>query len=138
MKPQIRVFENIEKLSHAAAGLFAEQTTQSVTERGRCLVALNGGGTPSRLFQILADEFRDKVDWSQVHVFWGDERCVLRDDPGSSYGQARELLLDHVPIPGENIHRIRGELEPREAAYDYALILKGFASPPLAWPRFDL
>ncbi len=138
MKPEIRLFENMEELSRAAAGLFAAQAKQSVIERGRCLVVLNGGGTPRRLFQILAEEFRDNVDWSRVHVFWGDERCVPPDDPGSSYGQARESLLVHVPIPDENIHRIRGELEPHEAAEDYALVLKGFASPQLPWPRFDL
>lgn len=138
MKPEIRLFENMEELSRAAAGLFAAQANQSVIERGRCLVALNGGGTPRRLFQILAEEFRDNVDWSRVHVFWGDERCVPPDDPGSSYGQARESLLVHVPIPDENIHRIRGELEPHEAAKDYATVLEGFASPPLPWPRFDL
>ena len=138
MKPEIRVFKDVEELSRAAAALFAEQAAESIAEQHHFLVALNGGSTPTRLFQLLATEFRDKVEWKHVHIFWGDERCVPPDDPGSSYGQAWKLLLSHVPISDGNIHRIKGELGPLEAAKDYALRLKEFASPPLEWPRFDL
>jgi 6-phosphogluconolactonase len=138
MKPDIRIFQNMDLLSHHAANIFAEQATRSITARDRFLVALNGGGTPTRLFQLLATEYRDKVDWSKTHIFWGDERCVPPDDPGSSYGQARSLLLSHVPIPDSNIHRIKGDLEPAEASKEYALTLSHFASPPLDVPRFDL
>ncbi|HLO15618.1 MAG TPA: 6-phosphogluconolactonase, partial [Anaerolineales bacterium] len=111
---------------------------QSITARNRFFVALNGGNTPTRLFQLLAMDFREKVDWSKVHVFWGDERCVPPEDAGSSYGQARDVLLSRVPIPDSNIHHIKGELGPVEASKDYSLVLKRFASPPLDWPRFDL
>ena len=138
MKPEIRIFKNVEKLSRGAAHLFVEQSAQSIAERGRFLVALNGGSTPTRLFQLLAANFQEQVEWSKVHIFWGDERCVPPDDPGSSYGQARDVLLNHVPIPETNIHRVKGELGPVEASNDYALILKEFASSPLDWPRFDL
>jgi 6-phosphogluconolactonase len=138
MKLDLRVFKDLEELSRRAADLFVEQAAQSIAERGRFLVALNGGGTPTRLFQLLASHSRDKVDWSKVHVFWGDERCVPPDDPGSSYGQARDALLNHVSIPEANIYRAKGEIGPPEAAKDYALVLKQFASPPLDWPRFDL
>lgn len=138
MKLQIRVFQDIEKLSHAGAELFVQQAQRSVAERDRFLVALNGGSTPSRLFQILASKSDEKVDWSRVDVFWGDERCVPPHDPGSSYGQARELLLEQVPLPAQNIHRIRGELGPAEASRDYANTLREYAIPPSEWPRFDL
>ena len=138
MKPELRIFKNLEELSHAAAHLFIEQTAQAVAQRNRFLVALNGGSTPSRLFQLLATDHDKEVDWSNVHVFWGDERCVPADDPGSSYGQARDLLLNHVPIPDSHIHRIRGELGPAEASKEYSIRLQEFASPPLQWPRFDL
>ena len=138
MKPEIRIFKDLEGLSHAAAELFVEQAAQSVTERNRFLVALNGGGTPTRLFELLATDYAKRVDWSKVHVFWGDERCVPPEDPGSSYGQARDILFSHVLIPDSNIHRIKGELGPAEASKDYALTLRGFSSPPLAWPHFDL
>ena len=138
MKTDIRIFKDSEILSRHAANIFVEQTAHSIAERGRFLVALNGGNTPMRLFQILATDYRDKVDWSKTHIFWGDERCVPPDDPGSSYGQAREALLSHVPIPDSNIHRVQTELGPAEAAKDYSLTLKSFASHPLDVPRFDL
>lgn len=138
MKPEIRVFKNIETLSHNAAEILTEQASRSTIERGRFLVALNGGGTPARLFALLGTEFRDRVDWSHTHIFWGDERSVPANDPGSSYGQARQLFLRHVRIPEPNVHPIDGELEPGDAAEEYANTLSQFASTPLAWPRFDL
>jgi len=138
MKPDLRIFKDTESLSRHAAEIFAERAAQSITAHDRFLVALNGGGTPTRLFQLLATEYRDNVDWTKIHIFWGDERCVPPNDPGSSYGQARDLLLSHVPIPESNIHRIQGDLEPAEASKDYALTLSRFASPPLEFPRFDL
>ena len=138
MKPELRVFRDMERLSRHAANLFVEQAARSIRERGRFLVALNGGSTPNRLFQLLAADYREQVDWSKVQVFWGDERCVLPDDAGSSYGQARGLLLSHVLIPESNVHRIKGELPPDEASEDYAVMLKEYASHPFDWPRFDL
>jgi 6-phosphogluconolactonase len=71
-------------------------------------------------------------------VFWCDERCVPAEDLNSNYRLARELLLSRVPAVAQNLHRIRTELEPELAAADYALTLRKFANPPLAWPRFDL
>jgi len=138
MKPEIRLFKDVEDLSHAAARLFIEIARQSIAERDRFLVVLNGGNTPARMFQLLATDYRDDIDWSSVNVFWGDERCVPPDDPGSSYGQAQEMLLSHVPIPDVNVHRIRGELGPAEASKEYSGVLRVFATPPLDWPRFDL
>jgi 6-phosphogluconolactonase len=138
MTSDISIFKNIESLSREAANLFIEQAARSITERNRFLVALNGGSTPTRLFQLLASIYKDKVDWSKVHIFWGDERCVPYDDPGSSYGQARDAFLSHVSIPDINIHCVNTDLAPAEAANVYALTLKQFASPPLDFPRFDL
>ena len=138
MKREIRIFKDMEELSQAAATLFVAQAAQSVAERDRFLVALNGGSTPTRLFQLLAADFRENVDWRKVDVFWGDERRVPPQEPESSYGQAWDALLSHIPIPTSNIHRIKGELGPAETSKDYALTLKRFASPPLEWPRFEL
>ena len=138
MKFDIRIFKDLEALSHEAANLFIEQAAHTIKERGRFLVALNGGSTPNRLFQLLATDYRDKVDWSKVHVFWGDERCVPPEDSGSSYGQARGALFTHVPIPETNIHRVIGEHEPAVASKEYAITLKEFADAPFDFPRFDL
>ena len=138
MKSDIRIFKDLEKLSRHAANIFVEQAESAIAQRDRFLVALNGGNTPTRLFQLLASDDRNKVNWKKTHIFWGDERCVPPDDPGSSYGQAREALLSHVPIPDSNIHRVDTSFPPAEAAKDYALTLKQFESPPFAFPRFDL
>lgn len=138
MKPEIRIFKSLEEIGREAAALFARRAASAIRERSRFLVALNGGGTPAGTFQRLATEYREGVEWGHVHVFWGDERCVPASDPESSYGQARELLLRHVPVPEENIHRIAGELSPAEAAKQYAMLLARLATPPLEWPRFDL
>ncbi len=89
-----------------------------------------------RLYEILGDQFQDQVDWKQVHFFWGDERCVPVDDAGNSYGQAKKVFLDKVNAI--NIHRIESDLKPAQAAENYALTLRQFASAPLEWPRFDL
>lgn len=138
MNPEVHVYPDLEHLSRAALQLFSDQAELVTRERGRFLAALNGGGTPKRLFQLLAEDKSGKINWKNTHLFWGDERCVPPDDPESSYGQARELLLGPVKAPDENIHRIQGELGPVEASMDYALVLKRFASVPLDWPRFDL
>ena len=138
MKPDIRIFKGLETLSRHAANIFVEQAEQAIRERGQFLVALNGGNTPNRLFQLLATDYKDKVDWSKTFIFWGDERCVPPDDPGSSYGQARDAFLSHVSIPTSNILQVKTELGPAEAAKNYALTLEQFASAPLDVPRFDL
>jgi 6-phosphogluconolactonase len=138
MKPDIRVFKTIQELSRDAAEIFLEQASRSIRERGQFLVALNGGSTPIRLFNFLATEFRDKVDWDKTHIFWGDERLVPADDPESSFGQAQNLFLQYVPIPESNVHPIHGELESTRAVQEYAITLEKFASFPLQFPRFDL
>jgi 6-phosphogluconolactonase len=139
MKADIRVFKDRQTLSIAAAEIFIEAAAQAVQARGRFLVALSGGGTPVGLYRLLTEElYRQQVDWTQTFVFWGDERCVPPDDPGSNYHQATQILLNQVPIPDENILRVKGELEPPEASEEYAQTLKRLAPPGQDWPRFDL
>lgn len=138
MKPEIRIFNDIENLSHAAGELFVKQAADSIAERDRFLVVLNGGNTPIRLFRLLATDYRDQAEWKKVHVFWGDERCVPPEDAGSSYGQVRDVMLSRVPLPDSNIHRVQGELEPMPASEDYDRVLKDFADDGFNWPRFDL
>jgi 6-phosphogluconolactonase len=137
--PEFRVYDEAAALAEAAAGLIVEAGQAAVEERGRFLLALSGGGTPEGTYRLLAGAGRrEQVDWAAAHVFWGDERCVPAEDPGSNYGQARRLLLDQVPIPSEQIHRIRGELTPEQAAADYRERLGEMAEDGLAWPRLDV
>ena len=139
LKPDIRIFDDLDALSVAAAEVAIETSIQAMAQRGRFLAALSGGNTPTELFKLLArTSYRERIDWQRFHAFWGDERCVPIGDLENNYRQAYEVLLGGVPIPPENIHRVRSELEPEAAAEDYARVLKEFATPPLDWPRFDL
>ena len=80
-------------------------------------ISLAGSNTPRRSYELLAAEAG--IDWSQVHIWFGDERCVPPDDPGSNYRMAHETLISRVDIPGANVHRIRGEDDPEAAAAAY-------------------
>ncbi len=139
MKADIRIFKDSDTLSKAAMEIFIAAARHAIEMRGRFLTALSGGGTPSGLYRLLASEpYRSEMNWKKTFVFWGDERCVPPDDAGSNYHQAREILLSQVPIPNENILRVKGELQPEQASDAYAQTLKDFADLGLDWPRFDL
>ena len=139
LTPDVRVFTDAESLSLAAASLFVDTVREKISRSGRCLVCLSGGTTPARMYSALNRRpQRDLVAWAQVHFFWGDERCVPTEDLNSNYHTARELLLGSVPVPPENIHRVRTELEPELAAEDYGLTMGRSAEAPFRWPRFDL
>jgi 6-phosphogluconolactonase len=133
---EIRTYPDAASLARAAAKHFVTLATAAIAARGRFAVALSGGSTPRATYALLAsDEFTTRVDWPRVHVFWGDERCVPPDHPDSNYRMAREALLDKIPIPTENVHRIRGELAPDEAAAAYQAELEAVLG---AGGRFDL
>ncbi len=139
METKIQVYKNLQVLSVAAAELFTASAKQAVNLRARFLAALSGGGTPKPFHELLATTpYRDQIDWKYTHIFWGDERCVPKDDPGNNYFQAKQAFLDYVPLPAENIHRVISELEPDAAADEYARQLTEFAERPYNWPRFDL
>jgi 6-phosphogluconolactonase len=116
-KPEITVFPDKEHFIAGAAEFMVARAVEAITARGRWTVALAGGGTPKPIYQRLAEAgYAQRVDWQRVHVFFGDERCVSPDDPRSNYRMAREALLDFVPLPADNIHRMRGEDDPALAA----------------------
>lgn len=125
----IRIYNDLEALSQAAAELFMLQSRVASLVCGRFTVALSGGETPRRMYEILATSpYRERIHWSEVHVFWSDERCVPEDDPRSNSLMARQALLNHVPIPEQNIHPIRCNVSPQEAALQYEHELKEFFS----------
>jgi 6-phosphogluconolactonase len=133
----LRVFEDIDALSAAAARDIATAMTTAVRTRRRCAVALSGGNTPIRLYRLLATEYLDQIPWPQVHVFWTDERYVPPDDARSNYGMARETLLDHVACPPTNIHPMPTHfVDANVAASEYEAILRVFFSEGVA--RFDV
>ncbi len=133
----IHIYNDLEALSLAAAELFAVQSRQASLICGRFSVALSGGETPRRLYELLATPpYSEHIHWDEVHMFWSDERCVPEDDPRSNARLARLTLLNHVPIPAENIHPIHCEHSPKQAAIQYELELKEFFST--SNPNFHL
>lgn len=117
----------------AAAQACASAIADLIAPLPRCAIALSGGSTPRLMFQHLA---RLPVDWTRVHLFWVDERCVPPDHEQSNYRMALEHLIRPASIPESNVHRVLGELEPREAALRYAAEIQAFFAAPD--PVFDL
>src|SRR2546429_1313500 len=122
--------------AEAAARRFVAAANEAIRSRGEFVVALSGGSTPRSMYARLAAEpDASGVNWSRVQVLWGDERCVPPDHAASNYRMAREVLLDHVSIPAANVHRIRGEDDPGEAATVYERVIRGVLRTPLGPPR---
>ena len=132
-----RVFADLDGLSHAASEECVRVATEAVCARGRCLIALSGGHTPERAYQIWSTEYREKMPWAKTHFFWGDERFVGADDPKSNYRMAREKLFKNVSVPQENIHPIRTDFsQADEAAQEYEKVLRTFIAE--SGPSFDV
>jgi 6-phosphogluconolactonase len=124
-----KIFADPEDLARGAAEYFVARRPRTV--------ALSGGSTPKLMFQILADEFREQVAWSDIQFFWSDERHVPPDHPESNYRMANEALLSHVPVSPDNVHRIRGENpNAADAAAEYEETIIAVTKQPL--PRLDL
>jgi 6-phosphogluconolactonase len=137
MKPEIVVLSDPNALAHEAARRFADLAVRAVDFRGRFSIALSGGSTPLAMYRLLAeDPYRGQIPWKGVHLFWGDERCVPPADPSSNFRAADEAFISRVPLPRDNVHRVRGELGPEVAARAYANALDDFFCGPHA--RLDL
>lgn len=141
---KVQIYPDAQRLAQSAAKQFVETAESAIQARGVFSVALSGGSTPQLLYDLLASEpFSERIDWSHTQVFWGDERCVPPDHPDSNFFKANEILLSHVPIPEENVHRILAELTPEQAAEAYEeTLLKFFSSltdeEERTHARFDL
>ena len=115
----VTVVDDNAQLAATAALRITTLVEQAVAARNRAVLCLTGGRTPEPLYQLLADErepWRARIDWSRLHVFWGDERHVPPDHPDSNYGMASRALLSRVPIPSAHIHRMHGEYPDARAA----------------------
>ena len=129
-------------LAWRAAEHFVELSEEAVAARGRVRIAISGGSTPKATFALLSDpahSFVNRMPWSQLELFWVDERAVPPDHPDSNYRMTREALLDRVPIRPEQIHRMHGELAPEAAAAEYEFDLRRtFRLEGAEAPRFDI
>ncbi|WP_455380504.1 6-phosphogluconolactonase [Acidihalobacter prosperus] len=109
----------------------------AIQARGRFHLALAGGQTPQRLYECLAE--RADVDWARWEIWFGDERCVPPDHQDSNYLMARNKLLEHVPIPENQIHPIikTSAFTPERAATEYADALTALLPSHAGWPLLD-
>jgi 6-phosphogluconolactonase len=123
----LRIYKDLEELSQAAAQFLLEAAQSAAKTRGKFSLVLSGGNTPRRLYELLAEgPYREQMPWSKTHVFWGDERCVPADDERNNAHMARQVLLNRVPIPDEQIHTIASTLQPLKAAEEYQNILEEY------------
>jgi 6-phosphogluconolactonase len=140
---RLTVVADGEAVAAATAGLLAGQIEASIAARGSAVVSLTGGSTPRRLYEMLGDAaqpWRSRIDWSRVHLFWGDERHVAPDHRDSNFGMARDALVAHVPLLPSHVHRMRGEIpDASQAAADYERALReGFAAAGRRDLTFDV
>ncbi|HEX9347470.1 MAG TPA: 6-phosphogluconolactonase [Gemmatimonadales bacterium] len=138
MRADLAVLPSAAALADAGAARFVAAAGDAIASRGQFIVALSGGSTPRDTYLRLGTEaLVSKVMWSRVQVLWGDERCVPPDHVESNYRMARETLLDRVPVPALNVHRIHGEDDPATAAEVYEATLRALLLTP-AGARIDL
>ena len=135
--PQFESFTSFETLCLGAAERIAQAGRSAVYNRKRFRMALSGGEALRALYRRLADEYRERIQWPQLTVFFADERCVPGPNAESNYALAAGALLSHVPIAKRNEHRVSGELDPENASRNYERVLRR-EFPVLEDPAFDL
>ena len=135
----IVVLDSPEALYVRAAEEIAHLAGDAICTHGEFTFCLAGGTTPAQTYDLLATRFHYSIDWSEVHFFWADERCVPPDDPGSNFAMANRTMLAKLELRPEQIHRIRGEEQPEAGAHLYEDELrKFFRLAPGAVPSFNL
>lgn len=115
----VKILKDTDAIAEFVAQKMILIAQEAIAERGKFTLALAGGSTPKPLYVLLGTTYRDEIDWSKTHLFWGDERTVPPDHPDSNFRMVQGALLDRIPQPA-GVHRMLGELPPEEAAKRYA------------------
>lgn len=126
------------KNKQEVAEKFSSYFANLVKDYGTFHVALSGGSTPKLIFDVLADQYGETIDWSQIHFYWGDERCVSPMDEQSNFKMTKDHLFSKIKVPKENIHRVLGENQPMGEAMRYANLLEINLDRVDEIPQFDL
>ena len=117
----LQIFPGPDALAEAIAMRFREESKQATKENRLYSVVLAGGATALKAYKLLAvPEFSNTIPWESVHLFWTDERCVSPENNQSNFGTIHRAFLHSIPIPGANIHRIKGEEDPNLEANRYS------------------
>lgn len=123
----LKISKDIESLSHDFADWLVAYTKEVLSKQDRFTIALAGGNTPRKLYQLLASgEYRDQVEWNRLHFFWGDERFVAITDDRSNAKMAFETLLNQVPLIKEQVYPMQTNMDPEESAVSYEQILRSY------------
>jgi 6-phosphogluconolactonase len=109
-----------------------------VLEKKEIFLSLSGGSTPEIIYKYLSADYKHKIDWRKVHLFWGDERCVPPDREQSNYGMIKKYLLNFIDIPEKNVHPVDGENDPEKEAVRYSEVIKKIVPLKNGFPVFDL
>jgi len=117
---KVKIFRTSRELAEAFALDLVNEIREAEKKGLTFTAALSGGRTPHSVFSLLAEKYGDSVNWSNVHLFWGDERCVPPEDFYSNYRMTYKILLSRIKIPESNVHRIRGEEDPEKEALRYS------------------
>lgn len=131
---EIQIYRDKQTVAEEFSAYFAKQ----VEGKAKFHVALSGGSTPKIVFDVLAANYAEKIDWTKVHFYWGDERCVPPTDDESNYKMTVEHLFSKIQVPHENINRILGEDDPGREAMRYANLLEIDLDRVEGIPQFDL
>lgn len=133
---KVNVFNNTNDIIHALAKHFVKCASNAIKDNGKFSVALSGGSSPKRLYELLASaDYKSQIDWSKVHFFFGDERYVALDHADSNYLMAKTALFDHLNIDEAQINKVDTSLDPAAAAQNYERCICGFFNEK---PNFDL
>jgi 6-phosphogluconolactonase len=136
------VLASADDLARAMAEQILEVVQAAAAARGVARIAVSGGHTPKRTFELLADPSEKSFSgfpWEKLDLFWVDERCVPPNDEESNYRMTREALLDKVPLPADRVFRIEGELDPEVAAGRYESAIRNrLRLEGAELPTFDL
>ena len=131
----MEIFDELSQLHEATTQAFCDFACTSIESNGIFRVALSGGSTPKRIYELIAER---NLDWTNIHWFWGDERNVPLDHSDSNARMVHEALLDRVDIPRSNIHEVPVDVDnPAEAAQRYEQTLRQHFGDG-NFPRWDL
>jgi 6-phosphogluconolactonase len=138
-EPKIVILDDAPALYAHAAEEIAYFAGEAVCTHGEFSLCLSGGSTPAATYDMLGSKFQFSIDWKEIQLFWGDERCVPPDDAASNYAMTVRTLLSKLTLKPSQVHRIYGEKSPAEAADAFESDLRShFGLGAGEFPRFDM
>ncbi len=124
---ELKIYKDNVELSHEVARWITDYIVITLRKQERFVLVLSGGSTPHQLNTLLAGSpYKEKIDWSKLHIFWGDERYVPFEDDRNNAKMAFDTLLNHVPVPRDHIHKMQTDIFPEQSAMEYEKILREY------------